>query len=241
MTYMGFHFVFTIPLLIVMLFFTRKNREIFSKKSLQGMGLLLFLAVTYTTPWDSYLIHQRIWSYKPENVMGTFLLIPYEEFFFFVIQTIIGCLFTALILHKTKAPKTLPFSIKTHRIVAFLVMMALLTTAFLFSPIPDHFRYLSLIGVWAIPVLALQWSLGGSSLMHAKGPWLFCVTALTTYFCLADSFAIYKEIWFFPTNTLSGFQLGVLPIEEALFFLVTNLMVVQGYILFTRVDFRRLT
>ena len=41
-----------------------------------------------TTPWDSYLIRRRIWTYPPEVIIGpTLFAIPLEEVFFFVIQT----------------------------------------------------------------------------------------------------------------------------------------------------------
>jgi 15-cis-phytoene synthase/lycopene beta-cyclase len=41
-----------------------------------------------TIPWDSYLIRTNIWSYPSHVIVGPKLFdIPYEEVFFFVIQT----------------------------------------------------------------------------------------------------------------------------------------------------------
>ena len=46
------------------------------------------IAVFSTTPWDSYLIHTRIWTYPPTAIIGPTLFgIPAEEVFFFIIQT----------------------------------------------------------------------------------------------------------------------------------------------------------
>ncbi|KAL8722569.1 MAG: hypothetical protein Q9225_000964 [Loekoesia sp. 1 TL-2023] len=46
------------------------------------------IAVVSTTPWDSYLIRRRIWTYPPDAIVGpTLFSIPAEEIFFFVIQT----------------------------------------------------------------------------------------------------------------------------------------------------------
>ena len=46
------------------------------------------IAVVSTTPWDSYLIHTRIWTYPSNAIIGpTLFRIPAEEVFFFVIQT----------------------------------------------------------------------------------------------------------------------------------------------------------
>ncbi|KAL8694254.1 MAG: hypothetical protein Q9218_001080 [Villophora microphyllina] len=46
------------------------------------------IAVVSTTPWDSYLIRRRIWTYPAHVIVGpTLFQIPAEEVFFFVIQT----------------------------------------------------------------------------------------------------------------------------------------------------------
>jgi lycopene cyclase domain-containing protein len=45
---------------------------------------------------------------------------------------------------------------------------------------------------------------------------------------LADTLAITKNIWSITSSTRSGIEFGVLPIEEALFFALTNLFVLQG-------------
>jgi lycopene cyclase domain-containing protein len=50
----------------------------------------------------------------------------------------------------------------------------------------------------------------------------------TVYLCLADTLAITKNIWSITSSTRSGIEFGVLPIEEALFFALTNLFVLQG-------------
>lgn len=48
----------------------------------------LQIAVVSTTPWDSYLIRNRVWTYPSHVIIGpTLFQIPVEEVFFFVIQT----------------------------------------------------------------------------------------------------------------------------------------------------------
>lgn len=205
-----------------------------------GTATLLFLAMTYTTPWDSYLIHQEIWQYNPGKVIGTFLKIPFEEYFFFIIQTIIGCFFTSYLIIKFKSKQNFPMEINGKNLLFLAGAFALLAGAFIFRNTTENYRYLNLVLFWSLPVLILQWSVGISILFKQWIPWVMGVVSLTGYFWFADSIAISKEIWTFPENTISGIDLfETLPIEEALFFLATNLMVVQGYILFTTVDFKR--
>ncbi len=88
--------------------------------------------------------------------------------------------------------------------------------------------YAGLILVWACPPLALQWSLGFKALIRTFKLWFLPWVLLTIYLCLADAFAISKGIWSLNLETRSGWDLGNLPIEEAMFFTLTNLFVIQG-------------
>ncbi len=238
MTYWQFHLVFTVPLFGLVLWLNRHNKQALSSRSCFGIGLLTLLAVSYTTPWDSYLIKEKIWSYHPENILFTIYRIPIEEYFFFIIQTSIGCLFIAFLLFREKKNKqNLAMKIGRRQVALFAIMtISLFASWFAFSRAPQYL-YLKLIIYWSLPVLFLQWSLGSSILLQNKTTLLRGVFFLTAYFWVADIVAIHLQIWFFPEQTISGLTLlGVLPLEEALFFLVTNIMVVQGYILFTQVD-----
>jgi len=49
---------------------------------------------------------------------------------------------------------------------------------------------------------------------------------------LADNYAISDGIWHINPEHIIGLQVASLPLEEAIFFLVTNMMVAQGIILF---------
>jgi len=97
--------------------------------------------------------------------------------------------------------------------------------------------YGGLILVWAFPPLAIQWSLGSKVLVKHIRQWLIPWALLTVYLCLSDSFAIDAGIWSITEKTRSGFDLGNLPIEEALFFALTNLFVMQGLLLWRKCRF----
>lgn len=237
MTYLQFHLVFTIPLFFFVLFLNRKNSFALSQRSLAGMGTLVLLALSYTTPWDSYLIQQKIWSYAPENVIGTLYFIPFEEYFFFIIQTVISCLTLAYLLRRRRKEPLAKMTIRPWNLVMLLVSWAFTIYFASQASYTGPFEYLNLVWVWSVPILLLQLSLGLSILIDHWKIYFLAVIPLTLYFWIADSIAIAKRIWFFPAESISGIEIaGYLPIEEALFFLVTNMMVTQGYILFTRVD-----
>ena len=54
----------------------------------------------------------------------------------------------------------------------------------------------------------------------------------TLYLWFADAVAIHLGIWRISETQTLGIEFGPLPLEEATFFLATNLLVVQGLMLF---------
>ncbi|MDQ3702075.1 MAG: lycopene cyclase domain-containing protein [Chloroflexota bacterium] len=99
--------------------------------------------------------------------------------------------------------------------------------------------YLVLLSAWALPVLLLQWAFGWRDLWRARRAWFLATTLPTLYLCLADRFALGDGIWHIHEDRSTGITLGGLPLEEALFFLVTNLMVVQTLIFLQSAQTRR--
>jgi lycopene cyclase domain-containing protein len=98
--------------------------------------------------------------------------------------------------------------------------------------------YLVMELAWALPVLALQWAAGWRELWRARRRWALATLIPTVYLCLADRLAISDGIWRIHEDRSTGVKLAGLPLEEAVFFLLTNLMVVQALILFQSAETR---
>src|SRR6185437_10902388 len=95
----------------------------------------------------------------------------------------------------------------------------------------SHWPYLPFLLVWALPVVALQWLVGGVYLWRERGRWLWIVLGLGAYFSLADGIAIHAGVWRFDGRALLGLWLGPVPLEEIAFYLLTVAMVVQGCVI----------
>ncbi len=94
-----------------------------------------------------------------------------------------------------------------------------------------HLTYLVFELVWALPIVLAQWVIGHKVLRRA---WRMIVVGAgvpTLYFSAADAVAIHQHIWTLTPSRILGLHAGPLPVEEAIFFWVTNLMVVQGLLL----------
>lgn len=95
-----------------------------------------------------------------------------------------------------------------------------------------NLTYLVLELGWALPVLFVQWGVGWPELWHARRSWFLATTLPTCYLAAADRLALGDGIWRISERLSTGIALFGLPLEEALFFLLTNMMVVQALILF---------
>lgn len=95
-----------------------------------------------------------------------------------------------------------------------------------------HATYLVLELGWALPVILLQIAVGWRELWAQRTAWFGATAASTVYLCLADRLAIGDGIWHIAPDRSTGILIGGLPLEEAVFFLLTNLLVVQAMLLF---------
>jgi lycopene cyclase domain-containing protein len=238
MTYFGFLAIFlVIPILILGVMI----RNIYMHPSttnrllpLWAIGLHMIIAVLYTTPWDNYLVATRVWWYDPSLVTGIVLgWVPLEEYTFFILQPILVGLWLAYWISRYKANNVeKPLVVKSKRnLLGFTVMVWLISVWILFSRwMPG--KYLGLELVWALPPMMLQIAFGGDILRRY---WRLVITGIgfpTIYLSAADALAIGWGTWTINPEQSTGLLIGnLLPIEEFLFFLLTNSLVSLGLIL----------
>jgi lycopene cyclase domain-containing protein len=84
---------------------------------------------------------------------------------------------------------------------------------------------------WAVPVVVLQWAVGYRALWRHRAVLALACLAPTLYLCAADAWAIHSGIWRINPARTEGWSFLGLPLEEAVFFLLTNAMVVQTVVL----------
>ena len=90
---------------------------------------------------------------------------------------------------------------------------------------------LHLLG-WTLPLLLGQllvlWHRYGAETPRVLRAVLPPALVVTVWLSVADHLAIREGIWRFGDGLHLGWRVGVVPVEEVLFFLVTNLLVVFG-------------
>ncbi|WP_255568344.1 lycopene cyclase domain-containing protein [Salinarchaeum sp. IM2453] len=230
LTYMEFHALLIIPPLVLFAYLARRRDDAWwDREALIGIGIMVIMAVVYTTPWDSYLIQVGVWDYPANAIQGRFWYIPPGEYLFFILQSIL----TSLILYQFIDVKSMSLNIpRRQRIGGALAGFFVSAVGIVLLFWQDSTFYMGMILAWAGPVFAIQWAFGWPYLVKARKMVILGIGIPTTYLWVADWLAINRwGIWFFDYTYLTGIDPLGLPIEEATFFLVTNVFLVQGLVL----------
>ena len=217
-----------LPIVFLAGFFVAK-KSIEKIDYIKAIGILIVLAVAYTTPWDNYLVAHKVWWYGSDRVIGTIGYVPIEEYLFFVLQT----LFTGLWSYFVNSLIPISYDKTSYTgkgMVTFSFVLLLVTGIICLNY--ESALYLGLILSWAMPIILLQWIIGGQHILANRTNYIVILGIPTIYLWLADSFAIGNGIWVISSTKTIGLNFSHLPLEEALFFLVTNMMVGQGLLLF---------
>ncbi|KAI0379146.1 Squalene/phytoene synthase-domain-containing protein [Hypomontagnella monticulosa] len=234
------HLKYTIPLAGLLTFILR---PLLTKLDLFKTLTLIVVAFAATLPWDSYLIRHGIWTYPPDSIAGPRLFgVPAEELFFFVIQTYITSMLYILlnkpVLHAqflTNKDDSSP-RLRWMRAAGQVFLIGCIAAGVTLVKKGGEGTYLGLILIWACPFALLAWTLSGYFLIRLP---LACVIAPiiipTAYLWIVDELALARGTWAIESGTKLGWRLwGSLELEEAVFFLVTNTLIVFGMIAFDR-------
>ena len=237
MTYFGFLLRFlVVPILVLLVvhFTDIKNRREnprFKAGRLFwiAVGIHILLALLYTTPWDNYLVATGVWYYNPQLVSGVVLgYVPIEEYTFFVLETLFAGLWWRFLAFRQNPSGNFVPS-KALRVGSFAVLLAVWAiSASLFFAGPESFTYLSIIFFWALPAVAPQLLFGADILWHYRKLAALTILPMGTYLSAVDSLAIADSTWTIAADQSTGWLLGVLPVEEAVFFFITVTLVAFG-------------
>ena len=230
MSYLVFLLVFIVPPVLALA--ATAPRPLAGRGGLRAriaIPLVAAIALVYTTPWDNYLVYRRVWWYGPDRVLATIGYVPVEEYIFFVLQPLLAGLFLYHLLARRPEPSPEP----GRRWPGALVYGAgSLAGAALLASGAESGLYLGLILTWACPVLFGMWVFGGAYLARHRRVLLPAIVVPTMYLWVADRVAIGLGIWDISNQYSFDLDPLGLPVEEAVFFLVTNLLAVKGTMLF---------
>lgn len=194
---------------------------------------LVGIAVIYTTPWDNYLVATGVWWYDPALVVGVTLgWVPLEEYTFFVLQTVMTGLWLLFLARRARRDGRFVARPGLRAAAVAVVGVGWLASILLLLSGWQPGAYLALELAWALPPLALQLAVGADILWHHRRLVIPALVSATLYLSAADALAIQSGTWTInPQRSLEILLGGVLPAEEALFFFLTNSLLIFGLVL----------
>jgi len=239
MTYFGFLLRFlVIPiliLLVIMYWDNKRNKQMAEFRNGRAVWIAIAihiaLAVVYTTPWDNYLVATNVWYYNLALITGKLIgYVPIEEYTFFVVETILTGLWWWFLARQISPPQKRFNPDKTLVYLSTGIFVFLwLIFAFLFFFGNLKWTYLSIILFWALPAILPQLLFGADILWHYRKLVFWGIFVPAAYLSLMDIVALTDTTWSISKTQTTGILFfEILPLEEVVFFFITNILIING-------------
>jgi putative membrane protein len=242
LTYLRFHLIFNLPLLIVLAALT--GTVPVTSEEASAFGLVLLAVLIFTSPWDNFAAKWGIWGFPREKYSLRIGYLPVEEYAFFLLQSANVMLAVRALFHfipdwqtgrETDIGRLTLILLAASVIPWLLVAVQLLWLRRKAGPRVNYAIHLA----WFLPVVYFQWVLAPPLFLEHAGLLGLVTAAFGTYYTLADLAAVRAGTWFFDEKQITGLKLaGLLPWEEIAFFFLTSLLVAQSYLLLLPADLR---
>ncbi|XP_050422719.1 uncharacterized protein LOC126834666 [Adelges cooleyi] len=229
LSYLDVHLVYTLPAIGVLTLITW---PFINRSEIFKITFLSLLALVYTTPWDNYLIANGAWIYQKNKVLGVLGYVPIEEYMFFILQTTLTSLWALMCMRWSTPCLNFNYNKPSFQLIRWIPILLLSITTLIGWTIAipgEKSFYLGTILWWVCPVTAFVWYGAGNYFTKKKVSASVAIIVPTVYLCWIDQLALKQNVWHINEQTsLEIFPFEDLPIEEAFFFFIVNVMIVLG-------------
>lgn len=230
MTYLSVLLLLVVPPCVLLAVPGGRGLGRYGRRGLLAIPAVAALAFVYTTPWDNYLIWRGVWDSPDARIIGRLGYVPLEEYAFFILQPVLtGLWFGALLRHHPIRSRVARPWDPHWAGAAFWAALMVAGAALWRRP---GTLYLGALLGWVSAPLVGMWIYRGRWLAGTSGLLAAAVAPPTVYLWVVDRVAIGTGAWVISDVHTLPVRLGGLPLEEVLFFLLTNLLVVCGMALF---------
>ncbi|KAI8069654.1 Lycopene beta-cyclase [Gongronella butleri] len=229
LTYMEVHLYYTLPVvagLVTVL------RPFHCAQDRVKYLFLISMALATATPWDNYIVYHRAWWYCPSCVTAVIGYVPLEEYMFFAIMTMMTVSFANLVM-RWQLPafflKSSMSSFQNHclRFIPITGFLAVGMKAWALAVPNTPLFYGACILWYTCPVLGLLWFGAGPYICRRWKAVALSILIPTFYLCWVDKVAIHAGTWRISERTTTKIMVVPhLPLEEAMFFFLINVVLV---------------
>jgi putative membrane protein len=242
MTYLRFHLIFNLPLLILLTALT--GPVPWTAGEVGALGFVLLAVMIFTAPWDNLAAKWGIWGFPREKYSLRIGYLPVEEYAFFLLQSVNVILAVRALFHFFPDWRT-----GRETSIGAITLICLAASVIPWAFVAIQLRRLrrkagprvnyAVHLAWFLPVIYTQWILDPRLFIGHAGLLALVTAAFGVYYTLADLAAVRAGTWFFDEKQITGVKLGrLLPWEEIAFFFLTSLLVAQSYLLLLPADLR---
>ena len=242
MSYLRFHLIFNIPLLVLLAALTGPYP--WFAEEFVAAGIVLLAVMVFTTPWDNLAAKWGIWGFPREKYSFRIGYLPVEEYAFFIFQSVNVMLAMRALFHFVPNWAS-GQGVLIGKETLYCLAASVLPWIFIWfqlrwlrkrgGPCVNYAIHLA----WFLPVIYGQWVLAPFLFLSHAGLLATVTFAFGVYYTLADIVAVRGGTWHFDEKQITGVKLaGLLPWEEIAFFFLTSLLVAQSYLLLLPSDLR---
>jgi lycopene cyclase domain-containing protein len=199
-----------------------------------GIPIVILSIVAYLDHRQGRAIPGRLRHWPFAAAVGLLVVVvPIEEYTFFVVQTILAGLWMLFLMRRLRLDGPYPpLSARWRLVPVFLLTPVWLTSVVVLVSGWAPGTYLGLELAWALLPILIQIGFGGDILRRYGQLVLLSILGMTVYLCVSDFLAIGSGTWAIsPGHSLNILIGGVLPFEEVVFFLLTNTLIAFGVVL----------
>jgi lycopene cyclase domain-containing protein len=225
MSYLAFDLLL-VALPAVLLLLGRSWRPV-----LGPVAVLAPVALLWTAPWDEHLVRTGVWTYAPDAVVARIGSVPAEEYGFVVLEVLLVAAWAVRVGALPPRPVAEGALVPGARSRGALLWLAVTAAGVALAVAGGSLRYLGLLLLWVGPPMALQRAVAGDLLRARRRSRVLVALPVALWLCAADRLALADGIWAITPASSTGVLLLGLPLEEALFFLLTCALVADGLLL----------
>ena len=189
------------------------------------------VALVWTGPWDEHLLRTGVWSYGEGRVLALVGSVPAEEYAFMALEVLLVAAWGSSIGRLPS--RVIGSPVGPPAVSSWLPWVGLSLLGVVLAVVGGQARYSGMLLLWAGPPMALQRVVAGDILKtYRRDRWVVAAPVFL-WLCTADRLALADGIWSIAPAASTGITVLGLPVEEAMFFALTCLLVTDGLILAT--------
>jgi len=195
---------------------------------------LAAMAVFFSAFWDNLIFSKGVFTFNKEAMVGTFMHLPLEEWFWFIDHTFLSAYFLMFLLKPEAAPPVKPGPNKW--IPAILTVSALISASGIWLMLHpnEHYLFLGVNLGFMFPVLALHWWVGLHILLNNKTAWFLGILCPSLYLLGLDYWALQEGIWFLSPDYITGIMIMGVHLEQILIYTLPSILVTQSALIIIR-------